>query len=35
MVAIANGLAIQWGPSIPAIEIPSWLSFLGAIGPGH
>ena len=35
LVAIANGLAIQWGPSLPAIQIPSWLSFLGAIGPGH
>ncbi|MFM1902682.1 MAG: putative sialic acid transporter [Planctomycetota bacterium] len=35
MVAVANGLAIQWGPSLPAIQIPSWLSFLGAIGPGH
>jgi MFS family permease len=35
LVAIANGLAIQWGPSLPAIQIPSWLSFLGVIGPGH
>lgn len=35
MVAIANGLAIQLGPSLPAIQLPSWLSFLGAIGPGH
>ena len=35
MVAIANGLAIQLCPSLPAIQLPSWLSFLGAIGPGH
>ena len=35
MVAVANGLALQLGPSLPAIEIPAWLSFLGAIGPGH
>ena len=35
MVAVANGLALQLGPSLPAIQIPAWLSFLGAIGPGH
>jgi Sugar (and other) transporter. len=35
MVAIANGLAVQLGPSLPAITIPGWLSWLGEIGPAH
>ena len=35
MVAVANGIAIQYGASFPAIQIPSALSFLGSIGPGH
>jgi MFS family permease len=35
MVAIANGLAVQLGPSLPAIAIPGWLSWLGEIGPDH
>ena len=35
MVAVANGIAIQYGSGFPAIQIPSWLSFLGSIGPGH
>mgnify|MGYP000013170342 CR=1 FL=1 len=34
-VAVANGLAIQFGPSLPAIQMPSWLSFLGQIGLEH
>lgn len=35
LVAVANGLAIQFGPSLPAIQLPAWLSFLGQIGPEH
>lgn len=35
MVAVANGLAIQLGPSLPAIQMPSWLGFLGQIGLEH
>jgi MFS family permease len=35
MVAVANGLAIQLGPSLPTIQIPSWLSFMGQIGLEH
>jgi MFS family permease len=35
LVAVANGIAIQFGSSFPAIEIPAWLSFLGTIQPGH
>jgi MFS family permease len=35
MVAVANGIAIQYGAGFPAIQLPSWLSFLGTIGPDH
>ncbi len=35
LVAVANGLAVQIGPSLPAIQMPSWLSMLGQIGAGH
>ncbi len=35
MVAVANGIAIQYGAGFPAIELPSWLSFLGTIGAEH
>jgi MFS family permease len=35
MVAVANGIAIQYGASFPAIQLPAWLSFLGTIGPEH
>jgi MFS family permease len=35
LVAVANGLAIQFGPSLPAIQMPAWLSFLGQIGVEH
>src|SRR3954463_2911152 len=35
MVAIANGICIQLAPVLPAISIPSFLSFLGTIEPGH
>jgi len=35
LVAVANGLAIQLGPSLPAIAMPSWLSFLGEIAAEH
>jgi MFS family permease len=35
MVAVANGLAIQFGQSLPAIQMPAWLSFLGPIGLEH
>ncbi len=35
MVAVANGLAIQFGPSLPVIQMPSWLGFLGQIGLEH
>jgi len=35
MVAVANGLAIQLGPSLPAVQLPTWLGFLGQIGPEH
>jgi len=33
MVAVANGLAIQLGPSLPAVQLPSFLAFLGQIAP--
>jgi MFS family permease len=35
MVAVANGLAIQLGPSLPAVQLPSLLAFLGQIAPEH
>src|SRR5438477_6593933 len=35
MVAIANGICIQLAPTLPAISIPSFLSFLGTIEPSH
>lgn len=35
MVAIANGICIQLAPTLPAISIPSFLSFLGTIEPAH
>jgi len=35
MVAVANGIAIQYGAGFPAIQLPSWLSFLGQIGAEH
>jgi MFS family permease len=35
LVAVANGVAIQYGSVFPAIQIPSVLSFLGTVGPGH
>ena len=35
MVAVANGLAIQLGPSLPAVQLPTWLAFLGQIAPEH
>jgi MFS family permease len=35
LVAVANGLAIQFGPSLPAVEMPGGLSFLGQIGAEH
>lgn len=35
MVAVANGLAIQLGPTLPAVQLPTWLAFLGQIAPEH
>jgi MFS family permease len=35
MVAIANGLCIQFAANLPAISIPSFLSFMGTIDPAH
>jgi hypothetical protein len=35
LVAVANGIAIQYGAGFPAIQLPAWLSFLGTIGPDH
>ena len=35
MVAVANGIAIQYGASFPSIQIPAGLSFLGTIDPAH
>lgn len=35
MVAVANGLAIQFGPSLPAVQLPSFLAVLGQIAPEH
>jgi MFS family permease len=34
-VAVANGLAIQLGPNLPAVQLPTWLAFLGQIAPEH
>jgi|MDSZ01.1.fsa_nt_gb MFS family permease len=35
MVAVANGIAIQYGSGFPAIQLPAWLSFLGTIELAH
>jgi MFS family permease len=35
LVAIANGIAIDYGPNFPAISLPGFLSFLGTIDPVH
>ena len=29
LVAVANGLAVKWAASLPAISMPDWLGFLG------
>lgn len=35
LVAVAFGLAEHFGPSLPAIGLPAWLSFLGEIAETH
>jgi MFS family permease len=35
LVAIANGIAIDYGTNFPAISLPGFLSFLGTIDPVH
>jgi MFS family permease len=34
-VAVANGIALQYGSGFPAIQLPAALSFLGTIEPAH
>jgi MFS family permease len=35
LVAVANGIAVQYAARLPAISIPSFASFLGTIAPEH
>jgi len=35
LVAGANGLAVAWAASLPAIAFPEWLGFLGTIKEPH
>jgi MFS family permease len=35
LVAAANGLALKWAASLPAIGLPDWLNSLGAIKDPH
>jgi MFS family permease len=35
LVAAANGLALKWATSLPAIGLPDWLNSLGAIKDPH
>jgi MFS family permease len=35
LIAAANGLALKWAASLPAIGLPDWLSSLGAIKEPH
>ncbi len=35
LVAAANGLALKWAATLPAIGLPDWLSSLGALKDPH
>jgi MFS family permease len=35
LVAAANGLALKWASSLPAISLPEWLNSLGTIKEPH
>ena len=35
LVAVANGIAVDYGQHFPAVSMPGFLSFLGTIDPKH